>query len=362
MSIESERLYQHPLYREDLEYLAGLALPWENLAGKTLVLSGASGMLGSLLVDTIMLRNERAGLECSVCALGRSRARLEERFSHWRRHWGKLLHFVEHDINLPLDGAGLPSNADYVVHLASNTHPVAYATDPVGTILANVYGTRNMLDFAVKCKARRFAFASSNEIYGENRGDVEFFDEAYCGYIDSNTLRAGYPESKRCGEALCQAYRKQHGLDVVIPRFTRSYGPTLLATDTKAMSQFLRNALDGGDIVLKSEGMQYYSYTYSADAISGFLTVLLKGADGEAYNIADERSDVRLRDLAGEIASCAGVKVVFQVPDVVERAGFSKATKARLDATKLNAIGWHAKYDLKCGIARTLDILRSVCQ
>ena len=359
MSDNSYKLYGHPLYQEDLTYLSGLDLPWDDLSGASIVLSGASGMLGSLLVDAVMTRNECCGLECTIYALGRCKTRLETRFSKWKSYFGRLLHFVEIDINSPLEKENLPQVAGYVVHLASNTHPVAYATDPVGTVLANVYGTRNMLDFAVRHHARRFAFASSNEIYGENRGDVEKFDEAYCGYIDCNTLRAGYPESKRCGEALCQAYRKQYDLDMVIPRFTRSYGPTLLPTDTKAMSQFLRNALNGEDIVLKSEGTQFYSYTYTADAIAGFLTVLLKGEDGLAYNIADEKSDVRLKDLARDFASQAGVKVIFQLPDATETAGFSKANKARLDAARLTAIGWCARYDLHQGIGRTLDMLRT---
>ena len=120
-------------------------------------------------------------------------------------------------------------------------------------------------------------------IYGENRGDTELFDESYCGYIDCNTLRAGYPESKRCGEALCQAYKKQKGVDVVVARLTRSFGPTLQLTDTKALTQFLKNGLNKENIVLKSAGTQYYSYTYAADAVTGLLTVLLQGESGAAY-------------------------------------------------------------------------------
>lgn len=227
--------------------------------------------------------------------MGRNVDKAKNRFE---KYWtSPCFEFVSHDINEPLELNNV-NKIDYVVHLASNTHPVAYATDPIGTVTANIIGTNNLLKFAAEHSAERFAFASSNEIYGENRGDVELFDESYCGYINSNTLRAGYPESKRCGEALCQAYKKQKNLDVVIPRFTRSYGPTMLKTDTKAISQFIKKAVAGENIVLKSAGTQYYSYTYVADAVSGFLTVLLKGESGEAYNIADESSDIMLKDLA----------------------------------------------------------------
>lgn len=171
-------------------------------------------------------------------------------------------------------------------------------------------------------------------------------------------MRAGYPESKRCGEALCQAYRHQKGLDIVIPRLTRSYGPTMLASDTKAISQFIKNAIQGEDIVLKSEGNQYYSYTYVADAVSGLLTVLLKGESGEAYNIADVSSDIRLKDLAGILANISGKKVVFELPDAVEKAGYSKATKARLDGSKIKELGWQPLYDIKTGLERTVDIFK----
>ena len=102
-----------------------------------------------------------------------------------------------------------------------------------------------MLDFAATHNTKRFLLASSNEIYGENRGDVEFFDETYCGFIDCNTLRAGYPESKRCSEAMCQAYAQQKGIDVVIARLTRCYGATLLKSDSKALSQFIGKAISG---------------------------------------------------------------------------------------------------------------------
>ena len=170
-------------------------------------------------------------------------------------------------------------------------------------------------------------------------------------------MRAGYPESKRCGEALCQAYKAQKGLDVVIPRLTRSYGPTMLMTDTKAISQFIRKGIAGEDIVLKSAGTQYYSYTYVADAVSGLLHVLLKGENGEAYNIAEERSDIMLKDLAAVIAGIAGKEVIFELPDAVEAAGYSKATKARLDGSKLKELGWNAKYDIQSGMERTIKLL-----
>lgn len=349
-----KNLWDNALYAEDVRYVAGLALPWEKLHNARVLITGANGLIGSFLVDVLMWRNIHAGLHCKIDAVGRNRSYAQERF---RPYWESgLFTFLVHDI---IEQMEMGESFDYMLHLASNTHPVAYATQPIRTIAANVTGTDQLLRYAAAHGIGRFLFASSNEIYGENRGDVELFSEEYCGYIDCNTLRAGYPESKRCSEALCQAYRQEKGIDIVIPRLTRSYGPTLLPTDTKAMTQFIKKAVAGEDIVLKSEGNQYYSYTYVADAVAGLLTVLLKGENGEAYNIADAKSDIRLKDLAGVIAQMCGQRVVFEIPGNTERAGYSTATKARLDGGKVKKLGWTMAYDIPEGIGRTIRILKS---
>ena len=349
-------LYDNLLYIEDVKYVADRELPWEKIKDKSILISGATGLVGSFLVDVLMMKNEK-GLNCKVYALSRNAQRAADKFSKWNNSTN--LCFINYDINHPIKNDDFET-VDYVLHMASNTHPMQYSTDPIGTITTNIIGVQNMLDFAVEHHAKRLAFTSSNEIYGENRGDSELFDEEYCGYINCNTMRAGYPESKRCGEALCQAYKAQKGLDIVIPRLTRSYGPTMLPSDTKAISQFIRKGIAKEDIILKSAGQQYYSYTYVADAVSGLLYVLLCGESGEAYNIADERSDITLKDLANIISDISGRKVVFELPDVVEAAGYSKATKSRLDGTKLQKLGWYAKYDIQSGLERTISILKDL--
>ncbi|MBR4343425.1 MAG: NAD-dependent epimerase/dehydratase family protein [Lachnospiraceae bacterium] len=348
-------LYSNDLYIEDIKYVLNLNLPWDKLKGKKILISGATGLVGSFFVDVIMYGNQ-SDLACTIYALSRNEQKAIKRFSKWIGN--SLLKIISHDIKKPLERSDIDS-IDYVIHMASNTHPLLYSTDPVGTITTNIIGLKNMLDFAVDHSAKRFVFTSSNEIYGENRGDLELFSEEYCGYIDCNTLRAGYPESKRCGEALCQAYMSQEKLDIVIPRITRTYGPTMSMSDTKAVSQFIINGIKGENIVLKSDGSQYYSYTYVTDAVSGMLYIILKGICGEAYNIADVKSDICLKDLAEVIANISGKRVVYEIPNNIESAGYSRATKARLDGNKLIKLGWTAKYDINTGIKRTLEILKT---
>lgn len=314
------------------------------LRGKTLLITGGTGMIGKWMIDYLL-----ANVDCHILVTGRNEEKARARL-------GGKVGFVKWDISHD-HLTRIDEPIDYIIHLASNTHPVAYANDPVSTIVMNVSAAKELLDLAVEKKVTRFVYASSVEVYGQNRGDVEKFSEDYCGYINSNTLRAGYPESKRCGEALCQAYLKQHDLDVVIPRIARVYGPTLLSDDTKALSQFLRNAIKGEDIVIKSEGKQFFSYLHVADAVSGILTVMLKGEKGGAYNIADEKSDITLRDLAALIAGQVARKVIFDIPNAAESAGFSPAMLARMDNAKLAALGWKAGYDIERGISKTIKEL-----
>ena len=350
------RLTENRRYLEMLEKLIGTFPYWERLEGKVLYLSGASGMLGGFLTDAVMLRNEAVPLEaqCRVLAVGRDRRLAVERFSCWLEKPGFT--FLEQDLTQPLHT--LPAAPDFWIHAASTTHPVAYATEPVNTILANVLGTRNLLEQAAQTPNSRFLLLSSVEIYGENRGDTECFDEDYCGYLNCNTLRAGYPEAKRVSEALCQAYIAEKGVDAVIIRLPRCYGPTMRVTDSKAVAQFIQKAVHGEDIVLKSEGNQLYSYAHAFDAVLGILWVLLAGETGQAYNLADERSNIKLKDLAKIAADHAGTKVVFDLPDETERRGYSTASKAQMDSKKLRALGWSAAYDIGTGIRETIDILR----
>ena len=359
--MDYQKLYKSQDYIRDIEYVDKFKLPWDKLSGKKILITGATGMIGSCMVDVIMRKNLTEHFNCTICALGRSKVKFEKRFREYLENCqtSRYLKFVEHDINTPYSDDEL-EKPDYILHLASNTHPVAYATDPIGTVTANVLGMYYLLEYASKYNCQRILLASSNEIYGENRGDVELFSEDYCGYINSNTLRAGYPESKRCAEALCQAYISQNRLDVVIARLTRSYGPTMLESDTKAISQFIKNGVNCENIVLKSSGNQYYSYTYVSDAVLGLLTVLLNGECGSAYNIADLSSDITLKNLAEIIAAYAGTEVVFETPDAVESAGYSKVTKARLSGDKIREIGWAPRHDIVSGIQRTIRMLREL--
>lgn len=341
------------LYNQQLEQLNNQPIDWEKLSDKTILISGATGMIGTCLIDALMLQNEIKKSDIHVIAMSRNESRAKERLG---KYWNRTqFEYISCDINGTIPECG---RIDYVIHAASNTHPLQYSEDPVGTIASNIIGTKNLLGYAVSHGAKHFCFVSSVEIYGENRGDTEKFDESYLGWIDCNTLRAGYPESKRVGETLCNAYNKTYGLEFSIPRLSRVYGPTMLLSDTKAISQFIKKAAASEDIVLKSEGNQKYSYTFVTDAAAGILYTILQGEKGQAYNVADEESDIALKDLAQTLARIANTKVIFELPDEKERRGYSTATKAMLNADKLKKLGWNAQVHLIEGLKCTVEEIR----
>ena len=323
------------LYEQQIQKIAQDELLWDKMEGKRILLSGATGMLGKCLVDILEERNRQMAPEGKIklTALSRDRERAKKRLGECFEE--KWFNHVACDVNLAIPELG---NVDYIIHAASNTHPVQYADDSIGTITSNVIGTKNLLDYGVD--------------------NVEYFDESYLGYLDCNTLRAGYPESKRLGEALCNAYARTYDLDFVIPRLSRVYGPTMLLSDSKAISQFIKKAAGMENIILKSEGTQKYSYTFVTDAAAGILYTMLLGENGGAYNIADRESDVTLKELAGYLAEIAGTQVVFEIPDEKEKAGYSTATKAMLDAGKLNRLGWKAAVHMREGLKCTVDSIR----
>lgn len=349
------KLYNNEIYQHDIESVANFE-ELNKLTGSKFLITGATGMIASVIIDILMYYNNTiidSSKGIQIIAISRNEAKARERFA---AYWDSgFFTYLSQDISQSLPELG---DVDYILHAASNTHPRVYATDPIGTITANVTGTYELLSYAAEHHCRRFLCFSSVEIYGENRKDVDKFDESYLGYIDCNTVRAGYPESKRLSESLCNAFAAQKGQDFVIGRFSRVYGPTMGQEDSKAIAQFIRRAAAGEDIVLKSEGNQLYSYTYVVDAAAAALYLLLYGKSGEAYNVADEKSEITLKELAQILADAAGSKVIFELPDAVERAGYSTATKALLDTGKITALGWRASTPIKEGLEKTVRILR----
>ena len=340
---------KHLLYIEDINNMLDVR-GIECLKGKRVLITGATGLIGTCLIDALMTLNKNNNYDITVVAVGRDCEKVQSHFPEYvKTPWFTI---IQQNVIDPFSDS---LSADFIFPLASNTHPLYYSKFPVETILTNIKGAENALELAVKCGAA-VVYPSTVEIYGNARGE-DIFTEDYTGSLNLSNSRSCYTESKRVCESLCQSYITERGVNVKIARLSRIFGPTVLATDTKASSQFINKAVVGEDIVLKSEGKQFFSYTYVADAVNALLYIAINGEIGVPYNISNESCNVRLRDFADYCAECAGKKVVFELPSEVERKGYSVASYAILDNNRLVSIGWRPKYTMKDAIQRTVTIL-----
>ena len=338
----------HPLYQEDLQRILSLN-GLQELRGKRFLITGATGLIGVCLIDALLAYIQLGG-GIVVYAVGRSKEKAASRLGEY--YDDSHFHFIEQDVRQPLPDDIV---VDYIIPLASNTHPLAYSQYPIETIEINVKGAEYALQKAIACGAT-VLYPSSVEVYGNAYGD-DIFTEDYTGKLNLVTSRGCYTESKRVSEAMCQSYIAEKDAKVKIVRLIRIFGPTMLMSDSKASSQFIIKALNGENIVLKSNGEQLFSYTYVADAVAAMLYALIYGEVGAAYNISNESCNVHLKDFAQACADAVKKQVVFCLPSEVERKGYSVAMNAVLDNSRLKELGFRPSYDFKNAIERTISIL-----
>lgn len=321
----------------------------KQLQNSKILITGASGLICSAVVDMLMTMNDSMDLNISVYAAGRNREKIERRFSHWQN--SKMFHYLHYDATEPFSTDVV---FDYIIHGAGNANPSLYVQEPVETMLGNFLGMKELLDYSRNNKIRRILYISSSEVYGNNQTARPYREEDY-GFVDILDPRSCYPSSKRATETLCAAYCLEYGVDYVIGRPGHIYGPTMTASDCRASSQFPRDVLEGKDIVMKSKGEQMRSYCYVLDCSSALLTILLAGKSGQAYNISNRDSVVSIRELAECIARESGHKVVFEIPSEQEKMGYNKMNTSALNAEKLENLGWNAAFSLVQGVQGTLD-------
>ncbi|MBR1521901.1 MAG: NAD-dependent epimerase/dehydratase family protein [Bacteroidaceae bacterium] len=332
-------------YKEDILQIFKADLPWEKLSGCNILVTGATGLIGGCLVEVLMMNPE---ISYSVYASGRNEERYRERFKDFVN--GESLHFIKYDVETPLE---CNIKFDYIIHAASSANPQLYATRPVEVMKANINGVMNLMEYGLEHGMRRFLYVSSGEIYGE--GDGRVFTEDYSGYVDCTTPRACYPSSKRAAETLCVSYASEYGADVVIARPCHIYGPHFTESDNRVYAQFIRNVVRDEDIVMKSTGEQFRSWCYVVDCVSALLYILLKGENGQAYNIADTNSNISIKELAEMIAEIGGREVVIDVPGVEEKKGFNVVTKSVFSTEKIELLGWRSQSNIIDGLKHTIE-------
>lgn len=339
------------ILRKDLiEIGQSSIIDWTRFRNKTILITGANGMLPSYIVFVLLHQNNKLSLNLKVIAQVRSLSKAEDVFKEVLND--SALEVYVNDVSLPYNNT---EKVDFIIHAASQASPKYYDTDPVGTLMANIQGTINVLKLAQECNCESVLFFSSAEVYG--KVDVEWIDEKAYGYLDPCSIRSCYSESKRMGEQLCVAWNKQYGTHCKMVRPFHTYTPTMKLDDGRVFADFVKNIVAGENIVLKSTGEAKRAFCYATDATIGFLKILLDGTDGEAYNMGNPDAEISIKELAETLIETypeKNIKLVFDIDpqNLVQKT----AVKSVLPSIeKMKNLGWAPIVDVKTGFNRVID-------
>lgn len=336
------------ILQEDFEQIYQRTLPWEKLNHKRVLVTGATGLIGSLLLKYMDYLNKCKGMDIALLAVVRNRMRAEEILADVKVQLldGDIVRCTEWD-----------TQVDYIFHCAAITKSRQMVEHPVEVFESIVTGTGNMLRFAAGQHVLSMVYVSSMEVYGQITDETRRTTEEDVGNIRPLEVRSCYPLGKQAAEHLCYDYYREYGVPVKMARLAQTFGAGILPGEGRVFAQFARSVKDGTDIVLHTDGASMGNYCYTADAVSGLFTLLLEGADGEAYNIANEQAAMTIRQMAQLVADkVAGgrIKVALDIPEG-NCYGYAAPTKLRMSARKLNELGWKATRELEEMYSRMLE-------
>ncbi len=343
---------RHPIIDEDLKTITSCPLPWDKLFGKSVLITGANGLVPSYVLETLLYLNETANAGIHTVALVRNRERAMLRLGHLVGR--PDVTFLVQDVRDIYRG---PKSIDFVIHAAGQASPKFYGTDPVGTFAANVIGTWRMLELANEAKSETFLFLSSGEVYGRVQNPSVPIPETLFGELDPFKVRSCYAEGKRAGETLCACWHFQYGVPTKIVRLSHTYGPRMDLDDGRVFADFVADLVARRDIVLKSNGSAKRPFCYLADSTSGIFTVLLRGSAGEAYNLGSD-SDISILELAERLCNMFpeyGCKVVRSERNAGDPYIPSSTSAGHFDLSKIRSLGWQLITGIDEGFRRTVE-------
>ena len=305
------------------------------------MITGATGLLGSLLVRALVRMNEKYDVNNRVIVMTRNRERAEAKF-------GKAVEIV-------LQEEEVKEDLDYIVHLAAPTQSKYFVEKPVETLDAVIDGTKKILELAKEKDVKKFLYISSMEAYG-TFDDLKEVKESDNGEILLNAVRGSYPMGKRVAELYTYCYNKEYGVNTTTVRLAMCFGAGLRSDDNRVHKYFCECALAGRDIIVKSTGETVVNFVYSVDAIVALLTLLVRGNNGETYNVAGENDNLTIYEMAQFVAEKGGVKVKREIPN--GKSEFAPANRMKLNTDKILELGWKPEYNLKEALERLMKYLR----
>ena len=348
-------LYEHEQWLNDIDSVLTVVPELEELCGKTVLITGAAGLICSAIVDVFFRYNDKHDCQIKILAAGRSLDRMRARFGNMIDRAD--FEFVDYDAVKPVNI--IKEHADYIIHGAANSFPSLVMKEPVETMLGNFIGMKTLLDYAKETQSKRVLYISSSEVYGrkENENQDPYGENEY-GYIDLLNPRNSYSVSKRAAETLCVSYAAEYGVDSVIVRPGHIYGPTASLKDSRVSSAWVYDAARGRDIVMKSDGSQKRSYCYCLDCASAIIKVLLRGKSSLAYNISNPSSIISIKEMAELLTKFSGTSLNFELPTDAEKKGFTPMNNSSLESDSLLGLGWKGCFDAAAGFEHTLRLTR----
>lgn len=339
--------------REDLEYILDKSgLPLDKMKDSSVLVTGATGLVGSQLTRFLVYANEKLGLGMNVIAMVRSREKAE---SILGSEICGLEYFVS-EITEPVSYSG---KVDFIIHTASITASKMMISAPVETIDTAVTGTKNLLELAKEKNVKSFVYISSMEVYG-SFAEEKYVSEDDMGYINPMTIRSNYPLSKRICENMCAAYSAEYNVPAKIARLSQTFGAGILPGENRVFAQFARSAMSGSDIVLHTKGLSEGNYCYTRDTVAAILLIMLEGKNSEAYNVSNENTHITIADMAKMVAEKIAdgkIKVIFDIPED-NKFGYAADTKMKLNTEKLCSLGWTPSVNLEEAYRRLIDSMQ----
>lgn len=336
------------IIQEDIRSVIGsIGLPFMQLAGKTILVSGADGFIPSYFVDTVLGLNETMLKKdpAKLTVLTHHDISENSRLSHCLNIPG--IEFIVGDVA----SVSLPNEIDIIIHGASKASPKDYLGKLIETADVNVLGTKNLLEYCARKRGSKFLLISSSEVYGDPSATP--ISESYNGNVDPIGPRSAYQEAKRFAETYCYLYRKVHGTDAFIARLFHTYGPRLSLNDGRVVPEFIRRAINEETINI-TDGSSIRTFAYISDSIAAMWRVLLVGKPGQPYNVGSEE-EIRIDDLAALIIRISQSRsdIQFVPPESIPH---SIATPAITTPSiqKIKALGHTNKIYLKPGLTRLI--------
>ncbi|MGI6696602.1 MAG: NAD-dependent epimerase/dehydratase family protein [Christensenellales bacterium] len=354
MDKEIKSSYAEQIIREDAVHAANFAtVDWEKLRGTSILVTGATGLIGSILVKTLLQRNHMYRDDIQVYALARNPDKFERVFATYLND--PHLNALYQDI---VDFQPGELKVDYIIHGASVTASRDFVKKPVTTIRTALIGSMNILEFAKKSKAKGMVYLSSMEVYGmQDEPPKRPLKEEDLGSLNILEVRNCYPESKRMVENMCVSYASETGIPMSIARLAQTFGAGVGYDDNRVFAYFARCVIEGKDIELLTSGESERMYVYTADAVCAILLLLTNGSLG-AYNVANPSTYSSIKEMAQLVLSFSEnkhTKLVFKTTSI--NKGFLPTHHLRLDVSKLLALGWKPKFSLPVMYQRLIEYM-----